>query len=269
VFPRSACIVLLGCASGACALTTDLEPLRGPDAGEAGTDAGADASEGSADVVTTDAPDSGTLLFFDDFNRADSTQIGNSWLTKMTAFQIANDMLDRYDPNPSIGYRDNVVYRPSSEDVLDVQVSVEVRYTSFANAPYPQIHVRMDPNTVYVADQLDDYLFYPTTGQTTSMSIARQHGMASEVALASFAVNPPLDTTHTFRFTLGVTGTTSVALSGTVEMLSGNAWTMVGEGTVTDTDANRIASPGSVGLSASNGEATGDYTYDNFTVTAL
>ncbi len=250
-----------------CAALTNLDALRGDGGATAdATPSDATPSNDAADA-STDATDGG-VVFFDDFNRADSNQIGNGWLTKMLAFDIGANALQRVDPNPSISYVDNVVYRPFAESILDVKVSVVVRYASFSNAPYPQIHLRIDPTTVATPAILDSYLFFPTGGGMTGMTIGRQHG-SGYAAIGAFAVNPPLDTTHTFRFTFSAKGTASVVLDGTVEVLSGSNWTVAGSGTTTDTDGTRLVTAGPVGLSGSNGEAAGDYTYDDFTVTAL
>ncbi len=261
---RLGLVFAVACVLPACALLTNLNDLgatdaAAPDVGTT-TDAAADVS---ADV--TSAPDAGDAgwSFLDDFNRADAGTLGNNWVTKQPAFTLASNAAMRVNAT-SYDYRDLMVYRPASEDVADVQASFELHYGSAAQG-WPQIHVRIQSATAGLSNTLDDYLLFPQSGGTTSMIIARNNGTANYTTLATFSLGSPLDTTHTFRFTLAAKGTSPVVLTGSVERLDGSSWTLLGTSTVQDSDASRIATPGSFGFSGGSSDTTGQYSYDNFT----
>ena len=246
--------------------------------GDSGADGNAAVGDaGSSDAATPDdatsSPDTsadsgGNGDFTDDFARADGPDVGNGWIMKYApAFHLSGGAVQRLFPDSSHDFDDNIVYRPSSEKVLDVEVVATLRIAS-APAGYPQLHARVQ-DSVTTPSQLDSYLVF-ANASTTEIALARQHGGSSGyVILGTFAVAPALDTSSVYRLHLRVSGTTSVTLAGSVERLVSGAWQSIGSGTATDSAATRITTPGTVGFSGGRPESNGIYTYDDFTRKAL
>jgi hypothetical protein len=266
----------------ACSLT-DFSGFSGgaqPDV-EAGADAALDSptsdSSSTPDALadaSTDSPEA-SVVFFDDFNRPDSPTIGNGWIPKQPAFTIKSNRLDRLVAN-GLTYVDNILYRPPAENLLDVRISEELTFAAPVgqHAEYVQLHLRVQTDTVTTGGQLDSYEMFPPSGGISSMIIVRQHGGVTGpgpgVILTTVGLSAPFDTTHTFRLSLSAQGTNPVILVGTIEVLNGTSWQVIGQGSVSDFDAERIDRPGSVGITATSaGEQTGDYSYDNFRVERL
>jgi hypothetical protein len=259
----TAVTLIAGCSNGT------LE-VRGsePDAGMP-LDAAATLDGSTVDTAVPAAPDG--ALFFDDFDRADSTTIGNGWIAKRPAFDIAGQTLLRHATGPN--YSDNVLYRPVAEARADVWVSAIVRFYKLgSNNDYPQILARIDPTTVATAGTLDAYLLFPANGGTTTMVITRQRGPESGMggtSLGNFQLNMPFDVDHVFRFNLIVSGATPVTILGSVEIFDNGSqsWISDGSAAFTDTDPQlRLTSPGVMGVSGSSQDQSGDFSYDDFTV---
>ncbi len=242
------------------------------------------ASIGAADVadpgnvaVTVTRPSDGTVSaagsftvnpavagdFVDSFNRADSTTLGNGWIEKNpAAFSILANEVSK--PGAGSDYRNNIVYRPASEDLLDAEASVELRPLS-TTIGYPQVMVRVQGATVAAADQLDAYLLF-MSDSTSQAVLARQRGTEFTTALTSFTVSPALNTTNRYRLRLRATGTDPVQLGGFVELWNGTAWQIIGQAAASDAAANRISTAGAVGFS---GYTETNNRYDNFRRTNL
>ena len=200
---------------------------------------------------------------FDDFNRSDSSAIGNGWIEKSTGnFAISN--LSVVKQTVSTGYRDNVVYRPDTEDLLDAEASIELRLNTDPPG-YPQVFVRLQSTTVDQPDTLDGYILY-INDSTTEAILGRQSGNSFVEALASITISPALNTTDTFRMRLSATGASPVSLSATIERFNGSGWDIIGEAGLTDNSATQITTPGSVGF---GGYIENSYSYDNFRRTDL
>lgn len=199
----------------------------------------------------------------DNFNRADSATVGNNWVEKNpTAFGIASNAVTK--AAVGTGYRDNIVYRPSGENVADVEASVEIRFNS-AQPGYPQVLTRVQTGTVGGANILDGYIIY-ISDNTTQAVLGRQSGSAFVTTLANITISPALNTTDTYRLRLRTTGTTPVAVTGWVERLNGATWDVIGTATVDDNDGARFTAAGSVGFS---GYVESSYSLDNFVRTNI
>jgi len=199
----------------------------------------------------------------DSFDRANSAAIGNGWIEKEpSAFSIQTNAVAKlasyYD------YRDNIVYRPAAEDVADVEASVEMRVTA-SDPGYPQLHTRIQSSTVATSGWLDSYTIY-VNGSNTEAVLGRQRGSSFVTTLASFTLSPALNTADTFRLRLRATGTNPVQLEAFVERLQGASWQIIGQATASDSNAQRIATAGSVGFS---GYIESGYRFDNFVRTNL
>lgn len=198
----------------------------------------------------------------DSFSRANSPDLGNGWIEKNpAAFSIGGQTAVK---GPGVGYLDNLAYRPASEDLLDVEASVEFELSS-ASPGYPQILVRVQSNTVAVPGVLDGYIIY-VNGGTNEAILGRQVGGDFVTTLASLNLNPLLNTTDNFRMRLRATGTNPVQLNAWIEREDGANWQIIGQASASDAAAARIATPGTVGF---GGYIESSYSYDNFVATDL
>jgi hypothetical protein len=197
--------------------------------------------------------------YFDDFSRPNSSNLGGGWIEKAPgAFSLQDGEVVKN--GVSSGYRDNIAYRPSAEDLLDVEASVEL--TLLDNTPgYPQLWVRLQSNTVGDTNIADGYIMY-LNNSTTEAIVGRQRGTAFVSTLATIYLSTPLNTTDRFRLRLSATGTNPVAVRGFVERLGQNGWEVIGTEGGNDTSGNRIGTAGSVGF---GGYIENGYRYDNFT----
>jgi hypothetical protein len=229
------------------------------------------AAPGSAVVsVSTPAPGGGEsasqslpilasgITYLDAFDYPDGDALGGGWIEKSAgAFAIAGGQVVKQAV--STGYRDNLVYRPASEDLLDVEAAVELEVLS--NPPgYAQIMVRVQSATVGTANVLDGYILYLNDGSGQAV-LGRQNGAAFVNTLATLAIGT-LDPAQRYRLRLRAVGTDPVDVTGWVERLEGSDWVVVAQGTATDGAAARIATAGSVGF---GGFVENSYRYDNFT----
>src|SRR5260221_1754048 len=104
----------------------------------------------------TTAPPDAPPTFVDRFDRANTVLgLGNGWTEKNPTFTLASQHVQR--SNFSRDYRDSLAYLP--DDALDVDVSIEM---TIGHAPpgYPQIHARVQRNTLGTQNTLDGYLLY-------------------------------------------------------------------------------------------------------------
>ncbi len=222
-------------------------------------------SSADADATVADA----SVVFIDDFNRANGP-LGNGWIEKTPAsFAILGGVAQR-QADTTVNYTDAICYRPASEDVLDVEASVEVYESQTNSSPhYPQIYVRVQSNSISTPGMADGYGLYINDDPAVAI-LGRQGGSAFVVSLATLNLAPAIDQSARFRLRLSATGTTSVQLEAYVETLTdGGAWQVLGHASYADTSPMRIAAPGSVGFSGGSPEALGEYVYDNFTRTSL
>lgn len=196
--------------------------------------------------------------YFDDFNRPDNAALGSGWIEKNPAvFGVAADSVAK---NPvSTGYRDNIAYRPAAEDLLDAEASVEMRVLN-PSIGYPQVFVRVQSDTAATSNSLDAYILY-VSNSTTSAVLGRQSGSAFVSTLATLNLSTPLNTSDLFRMRLRATGADPVNLEAWIERENGGTWEVIGQASVADAAANRIATPGAVGF---GGYVESSYAYDNF-----
>ena len=228
------------------------------------------ASAGSADVsVRTPAPGGGSSStssfailasgeFIDDFNRPDSAGLGNGWQEKNpNAFSIANGTLSKL--GVSTGYRDNIAFRPISEQSLDMEVSTELTFGQSASG-YAQLFARVQSASVLVPGYLDAYIMY-VNNSPNQLILGRQTGSSFVTALDVINLTESFVPGETYRLQLSATGTNPVVVTATVERLTSGGSVTIGQGSANDTSASRIASPGASGL---GGYIESGYSYDNF-----
>jgi hypothetical protein len=215
----------------------------------------------NAQSFTILSPGGGSFL--DDFNRPNNAALGNGWIEKTAAaFSLAGNAVSK--AATATGFADNLVYRPTSEAMLDGEASVEVR---FANMPpgYAQVFVRGQAGTIAQAGRFDGYLLFTDNSATRVLLDRIENG--SFIQLAQLTLNPGLNTTDTFRLRLRATGTNPVVLEAFVERLVSGAWQVIGQATFNDTAATRFATAGTVGFTGY--VEGGQYTFDNFTSSNL
>lgn len=217
---------------------------------------------GESNVQTfTVASVGGDLM--DDFQRPDGATIGNGWIEKQAgAFSLANG--EAAKNSTSSGYLDNIVYRPASEDVLNVEASAELRFNTSIWG-YPQILVRVQGNSVATNDRLDGYILY-VNNNDSQLILGRQRDNSFVVPLSSIYLGSPLDISSVFRMRLRATGTNPVTVSGYLDRMTASGWATIGQASVIDNSPERISTPGSVGF---GGYVNGTYSYDNFLRTNL
>jgi hypothetical protein len=216
------------------------------------------ASAGTASVtVFTPAPGGGTSAaqsfsiaagggsFFDDFNRANNATIGNGWTEKYpNAFSITNNEVTHIDTTSvDIDYHDAIVYRPASEDRSDVEVSIEFRVLQ-STLTFPQVHARIQRDTITQADTLNDYLFFvdgfePLPGRAI---IARQQAVPGQYECYMLGIPFPsaLDPSARYRLRFRVTGASPVVLQGYVERFNGSGWDVFASGTVAHSATGQV-----------------------------
>jgi hypothetical protein len=254
----------------ACSLFVSLDGLSGPDASaiDASNDASLDSPvtlDAPADAVSQSDASDGGGIFLDDFNRPDAALLGNGWIEKTaSAFLLADDEVQRATIGSS-DYPDNMVYRPSNEDIEDSQISIELVY-SVSISGYPQIHSRIQRDTIVLPGTVDSYLFYVPGG--TSATISRTRGAENLSDLATSNTSEPLLVGDRYRLTLRVSGENPVLLSGMVEHFSSGSWTVIASVAGTDSDPSQLDDAGSTGFSGSNNDGN-PYFYDNFMRTPL
>lgn len=203
-----------------------------------------------------DVPDE---IFEDAFSRANGAAIGNGWIEKsQPTYSLDGGEVVRIETTES--YRDNMVYRPASEDVRDVEISIRVRFTAIPPG-YAQIFVRGASSTIAAPDSYDGYLLYIAGEQTDEAILGRQRGSVFVTTLTKLPLSPPLDASSTYRMTLRAAGARPVALRARIERLDGDSWTRIGETAVEDHADSQIDAAGTVGF-AGNEMAT--YVYDDF-----
>jgi len=201
--------------------------------------------------------------FTDDFSRLDSADVGNGWIEKNpTAFALLDNSASKLAVGA--GYRDNIVYRPAIEDLLDVEASVEFRMTDDSPG-YPQVFTRVQSATAEIGDWLDGYILYVNNSNTQAV-LGRQNGSAFVTTLAGINFASSLNTTDRFRLRLRTTGISPIRLDAFVERWNGTSWDIIGQASVDDSSADRHSNSGSVGF---GGYVEASYTYENFSATDL
>ena len=204
-----------------------------------------------------DAPASG---FVDTFDRPDADALGNGWIEKRApVFRITAGEVTRIATVES--YRDNMVYRPASEDVRDVEVSIRVRFSEIPPR-FAQIFVRADSSTIEAPDSYSGYLFYVDGTVDNQVVLGRQIGTPFVVTLQRVVLSEPINTTDRYRLVLRALGANPVLLHARLEKLVvGGAGVVLGEATLVDTDPLQLTAAGTVGFA---GDEIAAYAYDEF-----
>ncbi len=239
--------------------TTDLPDETGEvPTTSSGTSTGEETAGSSS---STGSPEAG---FFDDFDRADSPELGNGWVERTPAvWALQGDRVVYTGPPAS--YEDSVFYRPFDEARLDLETSVEFTFVDPVDTSTPQLHARIQEDALSEPGQTNAYLVYMPAAD--DIVLTRVEGDAFALS-ASVVVDPPIQMGERYRLTLRVTGTDPVELFGSLERFDAEIsdWSTVQTVSLTDVDDTRIVAPGSFG---SSGSFVVAFEYDNFTMTPL
>ena len=264
-----ACNMLSG-ADGLVAETTSAESDVGVPRGSAGTSgsSGHDhtpptgtgtppGSSGSSGGVIDDggidaASEAAASLptFTDDFNRPDTTSVGNGWVEKTPgAFPVVAGAAQQSQTGI---YRNLFVARPASENVLDVLVQATVMFPN--TMADPCLFARIQPASIQ-KDRFVGYSVYPDGPDY--LYISRDDGqMFNDVGSA--AISPALVPGMSYRLSLQVTGANPVHLVGSISKLDG---TVIAAITASDSNAKQITVAGVVGFGSS---VAGGGRFDDF-----
>lgn len=113
------------------------------------------------------------MAFTDDFNRADSTVVGNDWVERIDAkWDILGNKL-RYSGGGD--YRDTQCLRPVSENFADGTISVE--FTRSSTDQSPQVHGRFTTNYFYTAWVLYGTLYLSKVVNRTKTDLGTHSGL--------------------------------------------------------------------------------------------
>ena len=259
-------------AFAACSLFVSLDDLQGGGDGTA-PDGGADApvtndgapTDGGSDAISPADASFDASVFLDDFDRPDDAAIGNGWIEKNPAsYSIVNDTAARTSERTT-DFADNIFYRPASEDVADTEVSVEFAFSGTDAGGYPQVHARVQSDTVAQSDKLDSYLLYVEDEFVAQLSRERDSEILTD--LQTLSLTQTLTVGPTYRLRMRVVGAHPVQVTGYVEVKNAAGWSTIGFASTVDDDVTQLADAGSVGMSASNGDVS--FAYDNFSRTNL
>jgi hypothetical protein len=188
----------------------------------------------------------GGETFFDDFQRPDNADIGNGWTEKYPpAFALQGGEVTSINTSP-IDYHDAIVYRPVTEDRLNAEVGLEFRV--LPGQSFPQVHARIQRDTITGNDQLHDYLFFvdgfePDPGRAM---IAIQPPTTGPQNYECYMLAVPFPTRlvvqDRYRLRFQVQGTDPVVLTGTVDRFDGNTWQVFATATALHDD-NTVRDP--------------------------
>lgn len=240
-------------------------------------------SQGSTDAGTTNTPDTSTgstdtpmtgsstgsvqdpsVVFFDDFDRPDSVALRNGWVEKTAgAWQILDGRVQF--ESDAAGFADDFFYQPTI-DILDVEVSVEFRFSDLAFDDYPQVHGRLDVADTQVQGQVRSYGVFVDVMGSYLCVIRSNSGMAGTnfgmAQLADGFVEGAL-----YRVSIRISGTDPVEVEGLLEREENGEWVPNGSIFIVDDTEGRIISEGAVGTTGNNNIAV--LSYDNFMVRDL
>jgi hypothetical protein len=220
-----------------------------------GDAAGSDASDGGDDASMP--------TFFDSFQRPANTEIGNGWIEKTpNVFSITDNKVTRTLDGD---WTTNQVSRPPSEDLADVEVSIEFTLLDVSQPDWPQVFVRGEPST------FAGYYIWLEAGPSTyetPIDIARKGSAESWWTALDQKMAPVAVAGERYRLRIAARGANPVVVDGDYERWNGSAWdavvTLHGE----DSSPEAITGAGTWGFDGHTGTTTGPYVYDNFTAFA-
>jgi hypothetical protein len=206
---------------------------------------------------------SGNPPFIDSFDRPNGA-VGNGWLEKVSGrFSLMESKLVVLDGE----WKRHILYRPFEENILDVEVSAELSWTSVNPSVDcdATLMARIVPSTVSSpGGSATAYAVF--IDDTNEIAISRLEN-DTETKLRNVDLPSNVNTTDYYRMSLRVSGTNPVMLSASLEKREpSGAWTNLRTITTQDENNARIQTAGTVGLTA---DVHSSFRYDNFTRTKL
>ena len=220
-----------------------------------------DPLSGDGSVITT-GDGSGSADFFDSFDRADQAGVGTNWIENTPGvFSIAGNEVTRVAS--ASAWTTNHVYRPPSEDVNDLEVSLEFVATDVSSPDWPQIFVRGDTgaSAYYVWVE-----YGPSATTMVNVDLAREDRMVTGWVALDQGQVPTANVGDRYRLRLSAKGVAPVVLAGAYEKWNGTAWQTLVSLSAQDTDAVLAIQSGHWGFS---GNQLPTCTYDNYSMTRL
>lgn len=231
-----------------------------------------DSDEGSSSADESSTGPIGTTgdvpaTFFDPFDREDGTALGNGWIEKTPlVFQIVDQRVVLESANFG-NFRNNICYRPTEEALLDVEVTLAFSFTNeMGIAGYPQLHLRVQPDTVVRVGTLDSYAVFIDTADPNSPVLTVNRILGGGFGDVS-TMPVELDVAAQYRLRGRVTGTGPVTIEGFLEVDADGQWDVVAETSLVDTSMTMLDGPGTVGLSGHDDIST--IALDDFGYTEL
>ncbi len=188
----------------------------------------------------------GDSLFYDNFNRPDDPAIGNAWTEKLpNAFALSGNQITSIDTGTT-GYVDSIVYRPLAEDALEIEAGIEfVRLPRLPDGNFPQIHTRIQRDSVTQPATLNSYIFFINdyAPLPAELVFAAQGVVEGECYIDTLPLPVALEVGERYRFRVRVTGTNPVSFTGFLDQFDGQSWQVVASGSATH-DASTQPTPG-------------------------
>lgn len=218
-------------------------------AGMASSETGSASSSDTGPSESTGAPPLAT--FFDAFDRADADALGNGWIENNEgSFQIVQEQVVLGTSNGN-DFRTNICHRPPEEALQDVEVTAEIVFYAEQYAGFPQLHLRIQPESFGPENPLDAYVIYldstsPKIPPYLSVVRIRAGGFGDEtqVELVPFPGNQ-----YRYRLRARVSGVDPVVVDGFFEIEQDGGWQVLNEANLLDADDLRITDAGMLGFS--------------------
>lgn len=229
-----------------------------------------ESSSGSSDESTTGPSDTTgdvPATFFDPFDREDGSELANGWIEKTPlVFQIVDQRVVLETANFG-NFRNNICYRPIEEALLDVEVTLVFSFTNgMGIAGYPQLHLRVQADTVVQVGTLDSYAVFIDTADPNNPVLTVNRILGGDFGDVS-TMPVELDVAAQYRLRGRVTGTGPVTIEGFLEVDAGGEWDVVAETSLVDMSMTMLDGPGTVGLSGHDDIST--IVLDDFGYTEL
>lgn len=241
--------------------TTGVDPTVASETSETSdpSETRGETSLGSTDDTATTG--GGCEPFTDDFERPDAVAIGNDWIEKHPlTFAIAGGRM--VFESEGVGFENGLVYRPAAEEVLDVEVSVEVRFDVASPPNHPQVHLRSDAAVIGELDTVHAYVIFIEDDNGSALAIARVDADGVWGAYDEVLLPEPLEVAVDYRMRASTIGTDPVVIDAAWERLEGEEWVVVTTLQLVDDTEGRIVDPGTVAVSGDGLEL--GFSYDDF-----
>lgn len=247
--PESATTMMMSSTTVSPSTTDDDSTTMAVSLSDATSTTSSDSTSSSTDKTTESSSSTGEPMvpydFEDDFERRDSSVVGNGWVEKTPdAFALVDGGLRHTAGMTS--YPDNLVYRPE-EEWLDAEGVLSLTFDMVDPWGFPQFTLRAQLEDIDVAGSLTGYLLFVETEGV--LMITRQ--LAGQFTLEEIVdLTGPIVVGVPYRMRMRVSGTDPVQVDGYLEEFGPAGWVVHTEAHLTDASAMRITTPGTLALGA-------------------